>query len=380
MPRNGSGGYSLPSNSWNPAVNGTPATPSDWQTLINDVAAAMAQSLSRDGQTPLTGNLQMGGFKTTGGAVGTSVGDGLVWQQLFSQGQPANLASAATTDIGAQNTTILNITGTTTINSFGTNYNGPRFLRFAGALQLTHSATLVLPGGANITTAAGDCAIAVPFGTPASGWLVLSYSRAGASAGSFTTITASGAATLNGGVTTTTLTASGTAALNGGVTTTTLSTSGNATLGDAGTDITTINSQLSANGSVGTAGQVLASRGANLSPQWAPVVSQYSSPDTAIPAIDVEITFTHGFATIPDSYQVRLKNVTAEFGYSVGDEVEFGPMDGDGARSQGVWVNSSVIGVRIGATPFIKNRAAGGSTPITPANWRFVAYAFKFGV
>lgn len=43
---------------------------------------------------------------------------------------------------------------------------------------------------------------------------------------------------------------------------------GNNTLGGADTNVTTITSQLSANGSVGTAGQTLTSRGANLSPQW----------------------------------------------------------------------------------------------------------------
>ncbi len=176
MSRNGSGTYSLPVNSWNPANNGTPATAADWQTLINDVAAAITQSLSRDGQTTLTGNLQMGSNKLTGLSVGTAAGDSLAWQQLFSQGQPADLASAATTDIGLQNTTVLNITGTTTITSFGINYNGPRFLRFAGALTLTHNATtLILPGAANITTAANDCAIVVPSGTPANGWRVVSY-------------------------------------------------------------------------------------------------------------------------------------------------------------------------------------------------------------
>lgn len=47
-----------------------------------------------------------------------------------------------------------------------------------------------------------------------------------------------------------------------------LSVQGNVSLGDAGTDTTTVASQLSANASVGTSGQVLTSRGANLSPQW----------------------------------------------------------------------------------------------------------------
>ena len=178
MARNGSGTYNLLTNSWNPATNGVSATAVDWQNLINDVAAALTQSLSADGQTPMTGNLNAGNNKLTGLAAGTGTGDSLRWEQLFSQGQPANLASAATTDIGAQNTVLLNITGTTTITSFGTNYNGPRYLKFNGALTLTHNATtLILPGNANITTAANDRAIVVPNGTPANGWIVFAYQR-----------------------------------------------------------------------------------------------------------------------------------------------------------------------------------------------------------
>ena len=90
---------------------------------------------------------------------------------------PITLASAATTDIGAQNSFSVEITGTTTITSFGTNYNGPRYLRFTGALILTHTAaTLNLPGGANITTVAGDTCLAYP-NAGATGWNVVSYQR-----------------------------------------------------------------------------------------------------------------------------------------------------------------------------------------------------------
>lgn len=90
----------------------------------------------------------------------------------------ATLASAATTDIGAQNSLFAEITGTTTITSFGTTYNGPRFLRFAGALTLTHNATtLNLPGAANITTATGDTCVVVP-NSAANGWNVLAYQKA----------------------------------------------------------------------------------------------------------------------------------------------------------------------------------------------------------
>ena len=90
--------------------------------------------------------------------------------------QEATVASAATTDIGSANSLYVQITGTTTITSFGTVYTGPRFVRFAGALTLTHNATtLILPGAANITTAAGDTCVVVPSGNPGTGWRVLAY-------------------------------------------------------------------------------------------------------------------------------------------------------------------------------------------------------------
>jgi hypothetical protein len=89
--------------------------------------------------------------------------------------EEADVASAATCSIGAVNSMLVRITGTTTITSFGTTYNGPRFIRFADALTLTHNAsTLILPGGANITTAAGDTCIATPI---SGGWRVSAYQK-----------------------------------------------------------------------------------------------------------------------------------------------------------------------------------------------------------
>jgi hypothetical protein len=94
------------------------------------------------------------------------------------------VASAATADIGAANSLFVEITGTTTITSFGTTYNGPRFVRFSGALTLTHNATsLIIPGGANVTTAAGDCAVVIPNGGSPNGWRVVSYFKAAVAPG-----------------------------------------------------------------------------------------------------------------------------------------------------------------------------------------------------
>jgi hypothetical protein len=94
--------------------------------------------------------------------------------KLMAQAE-ATLASAATCDIGSAPSTAVVITGTTTITSFGTVPNCIRFVRFAGALTLTHNATsLVLLGSANHSTNAGDSAV---YRSDASGnWREVSYS------------------------------------------------------------------------------------------------------------------------------------------------------------------------------------------------------------
>lgn len=73
--------------------------------------------------------------------------------------EEGTIASAATVDIGAESKFGLNVTGSTAITSLGSVANVRKRLRFSGALTLTHNGTsLILPGGANITTAAGDIA------------------------------------------------------------------------------------------------------------------------------------------------------------------------------------------------------------------------------
>jgi hypothetical protein len=82
--------------------------------------------------------------------------DGLA--ALWEQG--SDIASASTISVGEGS--YFTVTGTTTITDIdpATDRAGREFeLRFAGVLTLTHNATtLILPGGANITTAAGDVA------------------------------------------------------------------------------------------------------------------------------------------------------------------------------------------------------------------------------
>ena len=240
MARNGSGTYN---RAVAPYVAGTTITAATVNQEMDDLATALTQSISRDGQSPATANIPMSGFRLTGlgnaiantdaaplgqvtnyalakagdtmtGAVGVIAGTAAA-PGVFVSGdtntglfQPAadtlavsvggaevarfganglqsalpwvDLASAATTDLGAQTTDNLRITGTTPITSFGTAPNGvTRHLRFAGALTLTHNATsLILPGGANITTAAGDTGTAKSLGS--GNWVLTDWQRASA--------------------------------------------------------------------------------------------------------------------------------------------------------------------------------------------------------
>lgn len=94
----------------------------------------------------------------------------------------ASVASATTCDIGAAAGNFVTITGTTTITALGTVQAGTRrHVRFAGALTLTHNATsLILPTGANITTAAGDTATFISLGS--GNWVCVDYQRANGTA------------------------------------------------------------------------------------------------------------------------------------------------------------------------------------------------------
>src|ERR1043165_1166726 len=74
----------------------------------------------------------------------------------------ATVASASEIDISVDGDTII-VTGTVTINSIADmpapyQHGVKKLLRFNNALQLTYSSALLVPGGANYTTADGDTA------------------------------------------------------------------------------------------------------------------------------------------------------------------------------------------------------------------------------
>ncbi len=96
--------------------------------------------------------------------------------------------SAATVDLGAVRDRRIHVTGSGVITSFGSIPYQEKILRFSAASTLTHNATsLILPGGRNIVTAAGD--IAFVSSDSAGNWRLNSYLFGSSPAGRGSTAT-----------------------------------------------------------------------------------------------------------------------------------------------------------------------------------------------
>lgn len=138
----------------------------DHDTHDQDLADMINLCLKKDGGNKPTGDIDWGTYGIT------NLGE-------LSSATEASVASATTTNVLGQDAIFVSVTGTTTITSLGTGTKTLKIVRFTGALTLTHNATsLILPGGANITTAAGDTMIVVSDGS--SNARVVSYQNAAA--------------------------------------------------------------------------------------------------------------------------------------------------------------------------------------------------------
>ncbi len=80
MSRNGSGTYSLPAG--NPVVTGTTISSTWANSTMSDLAAALTDSVAADGQTPMTGNLDLNTHKIVNLVAGTVSGDAIEFAQF----------------------------------------------------------------------------------------------------------------------------------------------------------------------------------------------------------------------------------------------------------------------------------------------------------
>jgi hypothetical protein len=132
MSRNGSGVYSLPAS--NPVVTGTVISTSWANNTMNDLAAALTDSVAADGQTPMTGPLNLNSNKVTNVANATLTGDAVNYGQFSTptfSGAVVCSSTLTVTGATALNST-LSVTGDTTM---------------AGNLAVNGTGQIKLPNG-----------------------------------------------------------------------------------------------------------------------------------------------------------------------------------------------------------------------------------------
>ena len=321
------------------------------------------------------------------------------------------IASATTTDLGTKTQNYLSVTGTTTITGLGTPTNKVEYtVRFAGALTLTHNATsLILPGGANIPTAAGDVAVMKHEGS--GNWRCISYSPAtGVGAVGGTTATSGKVLTANGsgsvptwqtpstgtyaaktaGYTivagdrsgvidwttagfTATLTAAAT--LGSGFTVTLMNT---ATTGDVTIDPNSTETLDGLTTRLLRPGDrvELVCDGTN----WKTVRGDYTytSGLTTLTFSSVH-TLAHGLGIMPKEVFVWMECRTIDIGYAVGDRVPVNYMHNNATATHGVGVNADTTNIKIMVSSnisLLRKDTAAIAQIGAAGSWKLVARAF----
>lgn len=101
-------------------------------------------------------NIPVGGLQS--GMIARFVYDGtdLLLLNVRANNQSANIATASTVNLNNATGDYVSLTGTTTVTGITLDQGLEKTIVCAAAFTLTHGASLILPTGANITTAAGD--------------------------------------------------------------------------------------------------------------------------------------------------------------------------------------------------------------------------------
>jgi len=138
MSRNGTGTYNLPAG--NPVVTGTVIASTWANSTLTDIASALTGSVAADGQTPMTGDLDLNTNKILNLDPGTVAGNAIEYDQFV-----------------AATTTNVNITGGS-INgtSIGeTTRSSGKFTTLDASGNLSASGTLAVTGAATLSSTLG---------------------------------------------------------------------------------------------------------------------------------------------------------------------------------------------------------------------------------
>lgn len=151
MPRNGSGSYSPPSNTWNPATPDTAILSDDWNDTLDDMATALTQSIASDGQTTASTVIPF--------AQGITISSGLL--------ATPSIAVIGDLDTGfyfpAANQAALVCGGIAVLSATSSGVTFPLGVTFAGNQTVTGN--LTVNGNTTIGNASGDTLTVAATGT-----------------------------------------------------------------------------------------------------------------------------------------------------------------------------------------------------------------------
>jgi hypothetical protein len=257
-------------------------------------------------------------------------------------------------------------------------------LRFAGSLSLSHHATqLILPGGVDVTTRAGDVArfraegggnwrcVAAPPHWHGGGGLAVPVDVKG---GSHAMVAADAGRELAFTVPATlALLAAATAGNGTTIALRNLAASGDVVIDPAGAE--TLDGLAQRRLRPGDC-VILRCDGSG----WRTLAGSYGydSGEQTIVAGGL-LTLSHDLGVMPQGVEVRLRCKTAEGGFAVGDECQIAVGNYMGIavhRAANVRVSDAAILIRTGSSGLgVTNPATGAETSLTPANFRYIVKA-----
>ena len=150
MSRNGSGTYTLPAG--NPVVTGTVISTTWANNTMNDLAAAITDSVAADGQTPMTGPLNLNSNKVTNLANAVLTTDAVNYGQFSTPTFSGAVVCSST----------LTVTGATVLNG-GLSVIGDG--SFSGNLAVNGTGQVKLPNGTTAQRSATPTVGSVRFNT-----------------------------------------------------------------------------------------------------------------------------------------------------------------------------------------------------------------------
>lgn len=173
MSRNGTGTYTLPQPAFTP---GTTISSAAVNSDLSDIASALTQSFSADGQTPMSGQFKglTGSVSTPGFAFANGVNTGLFLNGAGSLGitSGGTLTGTTASDGSITWNGASTFTGNMTINSATITFSSGAKTAFWAGLAPAVAITMVIDGAGSTITTGVKGYIQIPFAMTITSWTV----------------------------------------------------------------------------------------------------------------------------------------------------------------------------------------------------------------